>query len=366
MKLGINATFLNDTPTGVGIYTKEVSSRLCALNGETRVFTSVTWNALDQSHMKKTPSSIRGSFSFFPNLLRLFYVNTSLAFFAGSGLDALYCPILEFPFVPSVPLVVTVHDLHPIYFPRQFGLAANHFRFSLNLLPKVARRIIVPSEFVKSELLKVVSVVSGSVDVVPNGYNAELFTRTDGEKREEFLQRYGIPGRYILFVGSLFPYKNLKVLINAFIEIKDRIPHSLVFVGKKELSSGPLQQDERILYFDYVPNHEVPKFYSFADTLVHPSLAEGFGMTVLEAMACGTPVISSNRGSLPEVTGDAGILFDPDDAESLAGSILRVLNERGLKEELVEKGLHHVKKYSWDKTAEGIFGSCQKALGEGR
>lgn len=366
MKLGINATFLNDSPTGIGVYTKEVSTRLCALNVETRVFTPVSWNALDQSSVHKTPPSARGSFRFFPNLLRFLYVNTVLSFLARHpGLEVLYCPILEFPFVPRVPLVVTVHDLHPIYFPRQFGLAAKHFRFSLDLLPKVARRIIVPSEFVKGELLKVIRIDSDSVDVVPNGYNAELFKPADGERKEEFLQRYGIPGRFILFVGSHFPYKNIKSLIKAFNEIKDRISHSLVLVGKKELSSGPLQQDERISYLDYVPNDELPKFYSFADALVHPSLAEGFGMTVLEAMACGTPVISSNRGSLPEVMGDAGILFDPDDEASLAGSILRVLNERGLREELVKKGLNHVKKYSWDRTAEGVFRSCGRALGDG-
>ena len=110
-------------------------------------------------------------------------------------------------------------------------------------------------------------------------------------------------------MGNLFPYKNIRALAEAFLKIKDRIDHCLVIVGRKEFAAGQLITDERILYMDYVPDEDLPRFYSYADLLVHPSLSEGFGLTPLEAMACGTPVVSSNAGALPEVVGDAGMSF---------------------------------------------------------
>lgn len=359
MRLGVNATFLNDTPTGVGVYTREVSARLCDLNDKTHVFTSVQCDIFGESFVERTPSSVQGSLSLLPNLRRFIYINTRLRSLARRrGVDVLYCPIVEFPFYRPCPLVVTVHDLHPIYFPEQFGLAARHFRLSLRVLPKIVSRIIVPSRFVKRDLLDTTGLDAGYVDVVPNGYDSELFKPRKEDERAAFLQRYGIKSPFILFVGSLFPYKNVTCLINSFMEVSDRIPHCLVIAGKKELSPGPLREDERIVYLDYVPHDELPGLYSFADMLVHPSLAEGFGMTVLEAMACGTPVIVSDRGSLPEVAGDAGLLFDPDDKAALGRLILDLVGNRTLREDLVRKGLSHVRRYSWDRTAEGILESC--------
>jgi glycosyltransferase involved in cell wall biosynthesis len=366
LKIGINATFLNEKPTGVGVFTREVSIRLCALNKNTCVFTSVSLETSKEC-IKKTPVFIRGSLKITNNLNRFIYINTILPFIARkSGIDVLFCPIMEYPFISSSHLIVTVHDLHPVYFPEQFGLSSDYFKISLRLLPRLAHRVIVPSNFVKKELLKVLDINSESIDVIPLGYNAAIFNPQSDEMRLEFLKSYGIKGPFILFVGSLFPYKNIKVILKAFMDIKGKIPHSLIIIGRKELSLEPFQENERVRYLDYVGNYELPKFYSYADLLVHPSLTEGFGMTILEAMACGTPVISSKGGSLPEVVGDAGILFDPEDSNKLSELILTVINNEGLRKDMIEKGFRNVKKFSWDITAEGILKSCENALKEKR
>lgn len=359
MRIGINAAFLNEKPTGIGVFTREVSQRLCSLHKDTVVYSSIPLN----SFVEKTPVSLRGSIKFSRNLCRFLYTNVVFPFkVKKSGMDVLYCPIMEFPFIPTAPLVVTVHDLHPLYFPDQFGYSTYHFRFSLGLLPFVARRMVVPSNFVKKELLKAVSLDAEDVDVVYEGYNSSLFMPRGREMRREFLERYHIRAPYILFVGSLFPYKNIKVLLESFVDVKKRIPHSLIIIGKKEVSREPLLEDERIHYLDYVSADELPFFYSYADLLVHPSLFEGFGITILEAMACGTPVISSGSGSLPEVVGDAGILFDPLDSEKLGEIILDVTTNEGLRNQMREQGFRQIKQFSWDKTAEGILRSCECAL----
>lgn len=363
MKIGINATFLNEKPTGIGVFTREVSARLSTLNKDTLIFTSVSWDTIEELNIRRTPVAIRGSLKLSNNINRLIYCNTILPVMLKKyRIDILYCPIMEFPFIPLSPLIVTLHDLHPLYFPKQFGLAAGYFKSSLRLLPRFARRVIVPSKFVKRELLKVLNMDSKRIDIVPLGCDTTIFKPQSNEMRQFFLKNYAIKESFILFVGSLFPYKNVNTLLKAFLDIKDKIPHQLIIIGKKDLSPEPLYEDERIRYLDYVGPEEIVKFYSFADLLVHPSLAEGFGMTILEAMACGTPVISSNRGSLPEVVGDAGILFDPEDSKSLSELILKVINNEGLRRELIEKGLNHVKSFSWEKTAQGILESCEKAL----
>jgi glycosyltransferase involved in cell wall biosynthesis len=362
VNIGINASFLNERPTGVGVYTREIATRLCALHAETFIFTSVLFHTVRKACIKRTPVALRGSVKLSSNLLRMVYENTLLPFaIKRQGIDVLFCPILEFPFVPSTRLVVTVHDLHPLYFPKQFGLAARHFRIALKLLPMYASRVIVSSHFVKREIIKMLPFDSERIDVLPLGCNPAVFHPRAIGTRQDFLKTYGLVEPFILAVGSLFPYKNIKTLLNAFLEIRGKIPHCLIIIGSKELSSEHLIEDERIRYLGYVEKEDIAKFYSYADLFVHPSFTEGFGMTVLEAMACGVPVISSHGGSLPEVVGDAGMLFDPYDSTSLGQLILTVLTNKRLRSELVEKGIEQVKKFSWDKTAEGVLESCKKA-----
>ncbi len=367
MKIGINATFLSEKPTGLGVFTQEISRHISALNRDFVVFSPVALEGVSEVFIHKVPPSVRGSLRFRDNLLRFVYLNGLFPMLCRkSKVDVLFCPMIEFPFVPLVPLVVQVHDLHPIQFAAQFKRAAVHFRLSLKRLEKVAGRVTVSSEFVKKVLLSATNLGEDMIDVVPLAYNRERFYPRGQEGRAGFLAKYSLNGPYILAVGNLFPYKNIGSLVEAFLRIKGKVAHSLVVVGRKEFAASQLADDERVLYTDYVPDEDLQKFHSYADLLIHPSLSEGFGLTPLEAMACGTPVICSDRASLPEVVGDAGLLFDPDDETALGELILRVLGNEGLRRELSAKGLKRAQLFSWEKTASGILDSCRKALKENR
>lgn len=367
MKIGINATFLSEKPTGAAILTVTVSRIMSRHHKEILLFSPFVYHDIPSDLIYKVPEAMKGSQRLSNSLYRIFYINTILpALCKLRHVDVLYCPILEFPFIPLVPLVVHIHDLHFIHFPSEFGLAEPRMKFSLKIIKQIAKRVIVPSQFTKDELLKMTTISETMIDIIPNAYNSNIFKPMPIEMRRDFFNKYELRGKYILFVGSLFPYKNFGTLIEAFLQIKNQIPHSLVIVGRKEFSSEPLMNDKRIRYMDYVPSEDLPLFYSYADLFVHPSLREGFGIPPLESMACGTPVISSNGGSLPEVIGDAGIFFDPQDSSSLSQLILNVINNEKLRKELVEKGFRQAEKFSWNKTAEGILESCEKALKEKR
>jgi len=347
------------------MFTKEVSRYLRDINKDLLIFSPVKHDELPPDCIYSVSRSMKGSKRLSNNLLRFLYINTVLPFLCKQkGLDVLYCPILEFPLIPSVPLVVHVHDLHFIHFPSEFGLATPRLKFSLKMMKRLVKRVVVSSEFVRSELVDQGFFDKEKIDVVPLAYNSRLFRPQTLEMKRDFLSRYSIKGDYILFVGSLFPYKNLETLISAFLKIAGQSEHYLVVIGRREFSSEPLVRNERIIYLDYVPDGDMPLFYSYSSVFVYPSLREGFGIPPLEAMACGTPVISSNRGALPEVVGDAGLLFDPEDSRALSELLLEVINNEGLRRALVEKGLNHVKRFSWEKTAEGILKSCERALAE--
>lgn len=364
MKIAINATFLNDRPTGVGNFTIQIACGLSRINDETLVVSPYN---IDGCRIYRCPSSIVGSKRLMNNLYRFIYINSILPdLLSKYTVDVLYCPILEFPFRPfSSRLVVSIHDLHPIYFPEQFGLSALYFKFALNILQKKrSKMVVVPSEFVKGELLKYSELKESQIRVVYNGYDRKRFYPRDASGKRDFLSYWGLGEGYILFVGSLFEYKNLKTLVSAFREIKSEIPYLLLVIGNKEVASEPLPQDDRIVYLDYVDHELLPLFYSYAEVFVHPALFEGFGLAVLEAMACGTPVVSSKGGSLPEVCRDSAILFEPTDTDALADALLKVLGNRTLREQLVVKGLSNVEDFSWDKTSQYIYSIC-KELFEG-
>jgi glycosyltransferase involved in cell wall biosynthesis len=367
LKIGINASHLNEEPTGIGVFTQEICQSVYDLHKNILVFSPVSVSGVSADSVLRVPQRTQGSKALSNNLFRTLYLNSMLPLRGRlKKIDIMYCPMLEFPFFPLAPLVVTVHDLHPLNFPSQFGLSSPYFNLSLHLLRRVAARVTVVSDYVKKELLAATNLPDDIVDVIPNGYDRRLFKPQDPTAKRDFLEKYSIRGNYILFVGNLFRYKNVKVLIDSFLSIRDRLDHCLVIVGKTEYSDESLPCDEKIRYMDYVPHEDLPKFYAYADLLVHPSLSEGFGFTPLEAMACGTPVLSSNRTSLPEVVGDAGILFDPANSETLSSLILEVLSNGTLLKKLTEKGFNQAEKFSWEKTAAGLLKSFEKAINERR
>ncbi len=363
MILGVNATFLSSKTTGVGNFTISIIREILKLHPETVVFAPGNRKDIKDPVLERVPVFIQGSTYKINNILRFLYLNTLLAYRCKKKqVDVLYCPVAEFPLKRHLPTIIQIHDLHPLYFPEQFGLAARAFKTAIKRLHRCADLVLVSSEYTRKELLKYTEVDDERVKVVYLAYDDKRFYPRAWKHRSEFLKKYSIPDRYILFVGSLFEYKNTKTLINAFIKIKKKIPHLLIIIGRTDVAQTEPVKDERIRYFDYVPSEDLPFFYSFADAFVFPSLSEGFGIAPLEAMACGTPVISSSRASLPEVLGDAAVYFDPLNTEEIQVCILKVLESSELRKKMRDKGLKNVKRYSWTSTARAILMYCHNIM----
>jgi alpha-1,3-rhamnosyl/mannosyltransferase len=260
------------------------------------------------------------------------------------------------PIVNNLPVVFTIHDLsllkHRDKHPRERVRFSDLF-FDRRL-PRAAH-IITVSHFIREEVIEELGIPPHKVTAVHLAHGAVHHPRTRTEI-DGILEQRGWPREYILFVGTLEPRKNLSLLVNALAIMKTDIP--LLLSGwagwgdKAWLDEiGALGLRNRVVLTGYVDDETLACLYAGASALVYPSFYEGFGLPVLEAMACGCPVVCSNCSSLPEVAGDAAMLIDPKDPEALAHSIDKVLHDSGLREHLVAEGLRRSSLFSWRKTA---------------
>ncbi len=298
---------------------------------------------------------------------------------------------------------LTIHDLSPLEHPEWFTRSYSAwYRLFLPMLAKRVRVIFTPSEYVKQKVMKRFGVEN--VIVTPNGVDTSVFypnpsviARSGASRHDEAISNLKdnpdtvmeiassgyasssfpfdklrvtplsashprndetFPKKYILFVGSIQPRKNLDGLMMAWHRVKDKFTDTwLVVVGEsgRVFRSVRFFDDERIRFLNYVSEKELPALYANAELFVLPSFDEGFGLPALEAMACGTPVIVSDGGALPETVGDAGIIFRLEEADSLAQAIEKCLSDEHLRVSLAEKGLERAKKFSWQITADLIW-----------
>ena len=259
------------------------------------------------------------------------------------------------------PTVTTIHDLSFKRYPEFFGLKD---RWLLNRAVKYAKKhaamIIAPSEFTKKELVTLYGVDPEKIAVTYEGNDDQFRTMIEKEAVQSVAEKYGIEGPYVLTVGIIQPRKNLHRLLEGFAQFKQAHPceHKLVIVGKYgwketglEKKTKDLSLDSEVLLTGYVPYEDLPALYSAADVFVYPSVYEGFGLPPLEAMACGTPVITGNQASLPEIVGEAGLMVDPFDSDAFADALERVLFDRLLRAEMFALGLDQVGNFSWDAMA---------------
>ncbi len=263
-------------------------------------------------------------------------------------------------FKRKVKLIVTVHDIAPVVLSKIHSIIMNfHFKVPLPVLLKNSTHIIVPSHSTKRDLLEYLISDSSKIVVIPMGIDTSKFYPR--KSTNKIKQKYDINYPLILYAGTENPRKNLERLIIAYNKISHEIPHRLVLVGPitqktiiKILRKHNIPKDilKRITLLGYLPDEELPYLYTLADVFVYPSLYEGFGFPPLEAMACGTPVVTSNISSIPEVVGKAAVLVNPLNTDEIAFGILRILEDRKLRKRLVHFGRRYVKKYSWKKTAD--------------
>jgi glycosyltransferase involved in cell wall biosynthesis len=267
----------------------------------------------------------------------------------------LYCP-----FIVGGKKIFTIHDIIPFINP-QWDTNPLRFKRVMALIFKRANKIITISESSKNDLIKYCNIFPDRITIIPNGVDPH-FKLIEQKIKQQILLKYNLTNNYIFYTGEVVPRKNLTALLKAFESlIKNKIyNHKLVISGIihknyteffDTLNNMPISVKENIIITGYVPYEDLPALYNGAEILVFPSLYEGFGLPVLEAMACGCPVITSNVSSLPEVCGDAAILINPDNVDEITDAMERVLSDGKLREEMKRKGLKRAKMFSWEKAA---------------
>lgn len=275
------------------------------------------------------------------------------------------------PFMPC-PVITSIHDVsfkrHPEFFSRKD-------RFILDIgvrrTGRQAARIFAISEYTKAEICELYSIGEDRVDVVYPGADSQFRPCDRAESREIVNSKYGVDGPFILTLGVIQPRKNLSRLLEGF-DICRRshgFEHKLVIAGKygwmeenltRRIEELGLTDD--VVLTGYVPYEDLPYLYSAAGLFVYPSVYEGFGLPPLEAMACGTPVITGDRSSLPEVVGDAGAMVDPYKPEAFANAILEALADEPMRIKMSRKGLIQAQKFTWPRMARQVDALYRETL----
>lgn len=355
MRIGIDARSLSRPKTGIGSYTCNLLRSLIKIANGNQFFI-YTCREFDESVFGES-DVITVRRSNFP--IGTLWTQAVLPFqLEKDKIDIFHSPETMIPIFGNTPSIATVNDLISFLFPAGHDLKA---RLAANFYPPVfrkAKRLIAISENTSMDIQNRFGISTGKISVVPISYDEDLFKPV--EDPSGVLRKYDVKQPYILFVGVLSPRKNVGRLIEAFgIILKRGVDINLVIAGpfgwqcKSVFDTvNNLGFSERIKFTGPVDSSDLPAIYSGASIFVFPSLYEGFGIPVLEAMACGTPVITSNVSSLPEVAGDAALLIDPHSSTDLADAICRLISDRDMANLLKTKGFERIKKYSWMRTAE--------------
>ena len=284
--------------------------------------------------------------------------------------DLAHGPVFIGPLRAPCPVVLTIHDLSFIRFPTLFR-PSNRLYLTVfaRLSARRARRLIAVSRHAASEATQLLGVPAERIDVVHNGVDPS-FRPLSAKAVAAYRKQEGLPEKYLLHVGTLEPRKNLVRLVEAFGRVHDS-EMCLVLAGGKGwyynevfAKVEELQLGSSVIFAGYVPNGELPLLYNGAFSLVYPSLYEGFGLPVLEALACGTPALTSTSSSLPEVAGDAALVVDPNDVDEIAGGMRRLMADETLRQELRERGLTRAQQFSWRRTAQETARVYRRTLSE--
>lgn len=373
MKIGIDATVVfSDRPSGLGVYTVNMVNELYRLHQDMVVWTiSDAGFDLPSSCLRRVMKPLR----FLGNRLyplRPLWLELCLrAELKKEKADILWSTVPSALAHSPIPHLITVHDLIPVRFPEDVPSWVS-WNFTKRILPTIsgASGIIVDSVATRDDLNRA-GVRLPSVEVVYPAFDAGHFCQVEPHSAIAKYRLESAP--YLLYVGNVSPRKNLGGVLEAFRKISVDLPHSLVLAGAKSAEElermerliRQLGLQERVIMLNYVSFNDLPALYNGAACVVYLSRYEGFGLPVLEAMACGVPVVASSTTSIPEVSGDAALLVDPEDASAAAAAIRSVLMDDALRQRMIEAGLRQSGKFSWSSSARQVLETL-KSLSEVR
>jgi len=381
MKIGINTLFFKYPASGSGQYLLHLLRALTEVDQENQYIL-----------LSPYPMPQKSGF-----LTRFQYLETPLpAFAAGNersekliweqftapsaarkaGVDLFHIPYFGPPFFPRRPVVITIHDVIPLRLPDYHTKVT--MKAYLQLIARAAHKatlIITVSQHARQDMMEALKLPSERIRVIYEAAGDEYQPITDVPRLAGMRTRYGLNERYILYLGGLDQRKNVPQLVRAFTHLYRQMHDpdlQLLIAGNPDQQTGPLFPDPRPLasnlgmtdkiIYRFIEEEDKPAVYSGASVFVFPSLYEGFGLTPLEAMSCGTPVICSNRTSLPEVVGDAAISLDPENLHEMVEAMHSVLTNSELRADLRARSLQRAALFSWRKTAIETVAAYKEAF----
>jgi glycosyltransferase involved in cell wall biosynthesis len=361
--LAVNAAIVGERPTGLGIYGLHLMEALADLGERLTVFTSSpeAVTARD-AHVVRVSPCIRPERGAAGHLARLVWTQTALrAHVRRARPSALLNLMAEGLLATPVPQVTVIHDVLPLRYPAEYPRQQYYFRHYVPAVLAASRRIIVSSESTRRDILHFYPrVPADRLRVVAPGCDPGRYSPGPPGER-------GAP--YALYLGNVMPHKNLVRLVEAFAAVRGDVRLVIRGWGRRhnvdELRTriDRLGIGARVDWAPYAEGAALPDLYRGARMLLLPSLYEGFGMTALEAMACGTPVVTASTSSMPEVVGDAALLVDPLDTAAIAEAMRRLFSDDALAEDLRVRGLSRAKLFSWETTGRAVQTAVREAAG---
>lgn len=366
MRIGFNCRFMHAARvTGVERYAHNLLASLTSMGGDVEF---VLFGCGDWQAPGALPAEVRkvGTCAWRSPVARQVWEQIRLPSLARKArVDVLINPINTAPLAFPRNILV-IHDLSFLEHPEWFGWG--FLRFYRTIVPRAARRalaVVTVSEYSKGRIVDLLGVPPERVHVIYQGVDPK-FCPVGQDEVEEVRRKFGLARPYVLFVGSIAPRKNLTAAIAAFDLVRKKLSavYELVVVGTKSFQFSSVELPEAaqsVRAIGYMTDENLPALYAGAELLLYPSLYEGFGLPPLEAMACGTPVVTSNCTSLPEVVGDAALVVDPSNVDQLADAICRVLTDRHLAQELRRRGPERARRFSWNEAAQRMLAVCREA-----
>jgi glycosyltransferase involved in cell wall biosynthesis len=372
MRIGIDATALPPQPVGAGNYIIQLIRALASLNvnDEFVIFAHQKGHALINLSQEdsfewiiledRNPGSrLIWEQTLFPQLVK------------KSGVNLLHSLHYTRPMKLPCASVVTFHDMTFFLYPELHTRAKRlFFPLAIRASARRADALIAVSESTRQDVIRVLGISPEKIITIQSGVDPAFRPINDTVAKGKIAEKYDLPERFILYVGLIEPRKNLPMLISAFKRFIDSgKDYKLVLVGSygwmyekllKQINNLDL---EGMIYFTgYVSQEDLPLVYNLSSLFVYPTIYEGFGLPVLEAMACGVPVITTDVSSLPEIVGEAGMLVPVNDVEALYGAMIAVLGDEDLRRKMINKGMQRAAKFTWEQTAKLTFQVYQQVM----